>query len=137
MIVPTDSSKSECSQRYHSTVEAEMDAGRSNHAWSTDCVPAPTPFVKRSPQNKVASICGARSNNDEFISASQPTTAALGNDMWSFMAAASYKRNDVKYYAAHRRHIAEEVASCVAKGCKNESKDWDAVMETSLFFMDD
>jgi hypothetical protein len=128
-------------QGYLSKVEA--DACRLGHDWSTDCAPAPTRFVRKSNQQSEVSlfVLGARSNINKCTLAGQPTKEALGNggnDLLSFEAARSYRKNNEKYYAVHRRYIAKEIAFCAAaKGSMKKTEDWDTAIVNSFFNLDD
>jgi hypothetical protein len=106
----------------HASIEGNMADTRSNHAWTFESAPVPTRFVRKQAKGKVG-VVHAMCGKESFLSAEPPKIADLDDSVWSFMGATNHSNSELMFYTAHRKYVAQEIATEASNTSFGE--DWD------------
>jgi hypothetical protein len=102
-------------------------------AWDVAKAPMPTRFVRR--KSKCGGFQATASNQSEtaLLSAMRPTIVDVGEEVWAFATSTNTRNNNlIKFYAAHRQHVAQEIATSFIAESEINDAQWDQASELFL-----
>ena len=97
-----------------------------------DNVPAPVHFARRPRKENLTSFksSDSHSNSGKACCTALPSAEAdIDEEMWKFVSQTSLVTRKSKFYAAHRRHVAQEQAeSCAVLSDAQTSEQWNQML---------